>query len=179
MSVKYNLGCESRRIFAETIIIMKTTLLFASIAIAAGLILANIYTSIVDVRSWGSNIPESIGTARNYFKVANPGDFFRIFSPINQVLALLALILFWKAGPSIRLTLGAALLLYVATDAFTFAYFYPRNEILFKTAELSNVDLIRKTWEEWRVMNWVRTGILVVGLVCSCASLHKWYTISQ
>lgn len=165
--------------YLQKTFIMKSTFLFASIAIAAGLILANIYTSIVDVRSWGSNIPESIGAARNYFKVANPGDFFRIFSPINQILGLLVLILFWKTGPWVRMMLGAALLLYVATDAFTFAYFYPRNEMLFKTADLSNVDLLRKTWEEWRVMNWVRTGILVLGLVCSCVSLHRVYAVSQ
>src|SRR6476620_8540356 len=153
---------------------MKTAILFASIAIASGLILANIYTSLVDARSWGSNIPESIGTARNYFKVVTPGDFFRIFSPINQVLGLLALILFWKVGPSVRICLGAAFLLYVAADAFTFAYFYPRNDIMFKSGDLSNIELMRTTWREWSNMNWVRTAILIVGVICSCASLHKW-----
>src|SRR5258706_15825487 len=81
---------------------MKNVVLFASIAIASGLLLTNIYTSIIDAKSWGSNIPQSIETARKYFNVINPGNFFRIFSPINQLLGLLVLILFWKSSPAIR-----------------------------------------------------------------------------
>ena len=70
---------------------MKIILLFASIVIASGLLISNIYTSVVDSTSWGSNIPHSIEAAREYFKTVNPGNFFRIYSPVNQVLALLAL----------------------------------------------------------------------------------------
>ena len=75
---------------------MKLLLLFASTALASGLLFANIYTSWVDARSWGANIPQSIETAREYFKIVNPGNFFRMLSPANQVVALLVLILFWK-----------------------------------------------------------------------------------
>jgi len=35
--------------------------LFASLCIASGLLFANIYTSLVDAKSWGSDIPASIG----------------------------------------------------------------------------------------------------------------------
>jgi hypothetical protein len=67
---------------------MKNVLLFASILIACGLLLTNIYNSLIDAKSWGSNIPKSIETARQYYQTVNPGNFFRIFSPVNQVLAL-------------------------------------------------------------------------------------------
>jgi hypothetical protein len=81
---------------------MKRSILFASMGIAAGLVLANIYTSLVDVPAWGSNIPASLETTRQYYKVSNPGNFFRIFSPLNQGLGLLCVLLFWKQGKAVR-----------------------------------------------------------------------------
>ena len=156
---------------------MKTIILFASIAIASGLLLVNMYTSIVDAKSWGSDIPNSIGAAREYFKTVNPGNFFRIFSPVNQLLGLLVLILFWKTSPSIRLCAGAAFVMYLLAEGLTFGYFYPRNDIMFKTAQLTDINLLKKTWSEWNTMNWVRTLVLLVGLFFSFLSLHKFYSL--
>lgn len=157
---------------------MKQVALFASITIASGLLFANIYTSMVDARSWGNEIPASIATAREYFKVVTPANFFRVFSPLNQVLALASLILFWRSSPSIRMCLAGALVLYVLTDAITFAYFYPRNDIMFE-ASLNDVAALRQAWASWSAMNWVRSSILLAGVVLSCLSLHKIYSINQ
>jgi hypothetical protein len=154
---------------------MKTIILFASIAIASGLLLTNIYTSLVDARSWGGDIPNSIAAAREYFKAVNPGYFFRIFSPANQALGILVVILFWKTSPSIRLYLGIALVCYLIAEGLTFNYFYPRNDIMFKTAQLTDISLLKKTWSEWNMMNWVRSLILLTGLFFSMWSLHKFY----
>jgi hypothetical protein len=156
---------------------MKTIVLFASISIASGLLFANVYTSFVDAKSWGSDIPASIAVTREYFKTVTPANFFRIFSPLNQVLALAALILFWRSSTTIRACLAAALVLYVLTDVMTFAYFYPRNEIMFKAAQLKDVTLLRDTWASWSAMNWVRSSILLAGVILSCVSLHKIYSI--
>lgn len=155
---------------------MKQLFLFASIAMASGLLLTNIYTSLVDARSWGANIPRSIETAREYFKTVNAGNFFRIFSPANQVLGLLVLILFWKVSTTVRIFLATALLLYVLGDVFTFAYFYPRNKIIFQTAPLSDIETIRNAWMGWSTMNWLRSLIILAGLVFSFLALHKIYT---
>ena len=67
---------------------MRTIALFASISIASGLLFANVYTSLVDAKSWGSDIPGSIAAAREYFKTVSPANFFRIFSPLNQLIIL-------------------------------------------------------------------------------------------
>lgn len=154
---------------------MKNLVVFTSIIIASGLLLTNIYTSLIDAKSWGADIPKSIEAARQYFRQVNPGNFFRIFSPVNQVLGLLALILFWKSSLTIRTFLAIALVLYILTDVFTFAYFYPRNDIMFKTAQLTDIDTLRKTWSEWNSMNWVRSLMLLTGLVFSCMALDKIY----
>jgi len=158
---------------------MKTIILFISIGIASGLLFVNVYTSLVDAKSWSSDIPNSIATTREYFKTVSPANFFRLFSPINQVLGLLVLILFWKTSPSIRLCLGVAFVLYILGDVFTFAYFYPRNDIMFKTARLTDVDLLRKTAAEWSAMNWLRSLVILTGLVFSCISLHKIYLMGK
>ena len=156
---------------------MKPIILFASIAIASGLLLVNMYTSMIDAKSWGSNIPNSIEAAREYYKTVNPGNFFRLFSPVNQVLALLVLIVFWKSSPSIRMYLGAVFVLYILTDVLTFAFFYPRNDIMFRAAPLTDVDVLKKVWSEWNMMNWIRSLILLTGLSFSFLSLHKIYSL--
>ena len=154
---------------------MKLLLLFAYITLASGLLFANIYTSLVDAKSWGANIPQSIETARDYFKTVNPGIFFRMISPSNQVVALLVLILFWKVSAAVRIYLGMALALYVCVDVFTFAYFYPRNKIMFDTTPLPDIDTLKNALTGWRTMNWVRSFILFAGLVFSFLGLHKIY----
>lgn len=154
---------------------MKKLFLFASIALASGLLFTNVYNSMIDATSWGADIPKSIETAREYFIAVNPGNFFRIFSPINQVLGLLVLILYWKVPTTVRIYLGIALVLYVLVDVFTFAYFYPRLDIMFK-AQLTDIDAIRQAWIGWDTMNWLRSAILFAGLIFSFLALHKIYT---
>lgn len=152
---------------------LKVIALYLSIAFASGVLFVNMYNSIVDTTAWGANFPRSIEITREYYQSVNPGTFFRVFSPVNQVLALLSLILFWKSSRSIRILLIVAFLLYVLGDVFTFAYFYPRNDIMFKSDISTNLQNIKTAWEQWVPMNWLRSFIIFVGLICSFISLHK------
>jgi len=154
---------------------MKSIILFSSIALASGLFFVNVYTSLIDAASWGSHIPDSIATARDYYKSVNPGNFFRIFSPVNQLLGLVVLVLFWKSSPAIRLYVAIAFVLYIAAEGLTFGYFYPRNAIMFKSAQITDIDLLRKTWSQWNSMNWVRSAMLLVGMIFSMLALHSFY----
>ena len=138
--------------------IRKLTLILAT-TFVAGLLFVNIYNSMVDAPSWGSNFPTSIQTARDYFKIVNPGNFFRIFSPINQVLSLLALIVCWKVNKKVRMYCALALIFAVTSDAFTFAYFYPRNEIMFHSSIDTNLDGIKTAWSQWSSMSRPLPGI--------------------
>jgi hypothetical protein len=158
--------------------IMKKVLAFVSLTLMTIVLGVNVYNSIVDARNWGADIPDSIHTARNYFNVANPGVFFRVASPLNQLFALGTLVVCWKSGKNARLYFGIALLIAVLTDVLTFAFFYPRNEILFLGAE-GNVDVLMKAWSEWSRMNWVRSLLLVFGLVCSMKGLDSLYKSMQ
>ena len=157
---------------------MKRVAAFVSIAFMTILLGVNVYNSVVDARSWGASIPDSILTARLYFKVVNPGTFFRVASPLNQLFALAALVVCWKSGKSVRLYFGLAFLFAVLVEAMTFAFFFPRNEILFFGAE-GNADVLTKAWSEWSRMNWVRNLMLALGLVCSMKGLDSLYTRAQ
>ena len=159
--------------------IIKKIFVFASVIVASGLLFTNLYTSLIDARSWGSDIPNSIAAAREYFKTVTPGNFFRMLSPANQLLGIIVLVLFWKASPVIRLYLGIALACYLIAEGLTFGYFFPRNDILFRNARLTDVDLLTKTLSEWNSMNWVRSAILLVGIIFSCLSLNKIYSLKQ
>jgi hypothetical protein len=153
---------------------MKTYLLYVSIALAAGITFVNIYNSLVDVPSWGSDIPNSIIVSRSYFKVYNPGMFFKLISPLNQITALACLILCWKT-PSLRMPLATALGLYILGNIFTFLYFHRRNSILFDSTSTLDRAVLEKIWGEWHLMTWLRTSIVFAGLILSMISLHRSY----
>ncbi len=133
----------------------------ACICLCSGLLFVNLYTSIVDARSWAADMPGSIATARAYYAHTNPGDFFRMFAPMLQVSSLLLLIACWK-GPGLRGLAIAVLLISLCADALTFGYFYPRNEIIFMSD--AGDAAIRTAVEEWSAMNWVRSLVVAVGV---------------
>ena len=158
---------------------MKKVILYLSIAFMAGIAFVNMYNSIVDTSSWISNVPDSVAVFRQYYHSVNPGTFFRLFSPINQFFALVAVIMFWKTTGKIRLFLIIAFILAVTGDVITFAYFYPRNSQLINLPIQGNTEKFTTILKGWRFMNWVRTGIIFTGLLFSCLALHQIYAKEQ
>jgi uncharacterized membrane protein len=143
---------------------IRQSILILTTTFAAGLLFVNVYNSLIDAISWGSNMPASIQTTRDYYKIINPGNFFLVFTPINQVLTLLALIICWKEGKRIRIYCGAALLFAVAVDVMTFGFFYPRNDIMYTSPIDTNLDAIKIAWSQWSSMNWFRSGLQLINL---------------
>lgn len=153
---------------------MQKIVLFLFITLCAGLLLTNMYTSIVDAPAWSADIPQSLEATKKHYSVTNPGTFFRIFSPANQFMAFLSLVLFWHTSKRARLFFGLALVLVVLADVMTFTYFYPRNAILFE-GPLTDTDMLRRVSDEWKSMNWVRSLIVLAGLVCAFLGLDEVY----
>jgi len=139
-------------------------------AFAAGMLFVNVYNSIVDAPNWGRDIPDSINAAREYFQIANPGRFFRLASPVNQGLALIALIACWPNGRWPRILCIVGLACAIGADVMTFAYFYPRNNVMF-VDPISNVDAIRSAWAGWSATNWIRSGVCAVNTICEFGAL--------
>lgn len=158
---------------------MKKAILFTSVALASGILFANVFNSMVISDAAKSDIPNSIVAAREYFKTVNPGDFFKIFSPLTQVFTLLALILFWKTGKSVQLFLGIAFLCYISGDIFAFTYFHPRSDIIYLSQPIPDTETLTRLSEEWSSMNWVRSFVLFVGVVFSFLAVDKVYSLKR
>ena len=155
---------------------MKKLILFLSIITASGLVMITIYNLLVDAGSWGSNIPASILTARDYYRQVDPRDFFKIIAPINQILILLTIILFWKDSVSLRIYFLAAFVLYAIIASLTFIYFVPRDMIIFNSP-VENTMQIRTALSEWKQMNWVRTFLGLAGVLSTCRGLDIFYKL--
>src|SRR5258706_8565498 len=187
---KYRIGlCDCRCQLIKCL--MRKTILILAAVFASGLLFVNVYTSVVDAQNWGHDIPNSLMAAREYFSVANPGTFFRVASPTSQVLALLALIICWNSPPArggvapasgdevvggwprVRIYCAAALVLAVSVDLFTFAYFYPRNDIMFVAPLTTDTEALKTAWSGWTTMNWPRSGILAAQVIIDHLALMR------
>src|ERR1700681_2497098 len=153
---------------------MKKLILFLSIISASGLVMITIYNLLVDANSWGSDIPASILTARDYYRQVDPRGFFQIIAPINQFLILLTVILFWKDSVSLRVYFSIAFLLYAIIAALTFIYFVPRDMIIF-TSPTENAVQIKTALSQWKHMNWLRSFLGLAGVLCTCKGLDTYY----
>ncbi|MNR13374.1 hypothetical protein D3C85_1297780 [compost metagenome] len=157
---------------------MKKIILLTSVAVASGVLFANIYTSMVIAVATDGDIPNSVIAGGEFFKVANPGDFFKIFSPASQVLTLISLVLFWKNSKKTRLFLGLALLCFISGDIMAFTYFHPRTDLLFSNP-MPDVETLKRLSSEWSAMNWGRSLILLIGLVFSFLAVDKIYSTAN
>ncbi len=158
---------------------MKKYILYVAVAFSSGLFFTLVYNSIVNAANWESNVPQSITATRDFFVVANPGTFFKMIDPTNTLLAMLALILFWKNSTSIRLYLGIAILCYISSMILTFTYFYPRNDIMFLSEQLPDTETLKKAAAEWGRMGWVRSALSLVGLICTFLALDTATSSNQ
>ena len=154
---------------------MKKLVLFLSIICASGLTLVSIYNTVIDAQSWASDIPASIQTARDYFQHVDPRRFYAVAGPINEILILLTLVLFWKDAVSLRVYFAISLLMYSAIVAMTFAYFIPRDLILFTWSIPDHLDQIKTAAFEWTHMNWLRTLLGLIGVLFSFKGLDTYY----
>ena len=146
---------------------MKKSILFLSIICASGLTKVSIYNTIIDAQSWGSDIPTSIQTARDYYQHVDPRRFFSLAGPVNEALILLTLILFWKDSVKLRVCFGTALVLYAGIVILTLAYFVPRDLILFTWPIPDHLEEIRAASAQWSHMNWLRSLLGLGGVLFS------------
>jgi len=158
---------------------MKKIILFLSIVSASGLLMITIYNLVVDFKSWGANIPASIQTARNYYTQIDPRNFFAIIAPINQLLILLTIILFWKDSISLRVYFSISFLLYAIIGILTVVYFVPRDIIIFTSPIEGHTEKIKTALSQWRNMQFVRSLLGLVGILFTFKGLDSFYKIKQ
>ena len=120
-------------------------------------------------------MPASIQTARDYFQHVDPRRFYEVAGPVNLILIVLVLILFWKDSVSLRLHFAASLASYAAILILTLAYFVPRNLILFTSSISDHLEQIRTASAQWSAMNWLRALLGLAGVLFSFKGLDTYY----
>lgn len=128
------------------------------------------YESVVMAPNFEHNIPTSIDAARQFLSRRTPAHYFRILSPLTQVVLLAAVIAAWRV-PSVRFPALVAFGALVLTEAFTFAYQYPRLGILFKSSTPQDPALLRKAAREWAIGNIVRVVLLLLAVLAALRAI--------
>jgi hypothetical protein len=164
-------------ILYKNLSVMKKIIVFLSIICASGLVMVTIYNLIVDAKSWGADIPASIQTVRDYYKHVDPRNFFAIVAPINMLLIVLSIILFWKDSVSIRTYFIISFLLYAAIAALTFIYFIPRDMIIFTSPIEGHTEQIKTALLQWKNMNWLRTLLGLAGVLFTFKGVDRYYDL--
>jgi len=154
---------------------MKKSILFLSIICGSGLTMVSIYNTVIDAKSWGFDIPVSIQTARDYFQHVDPRSFYAIAGPVNEILILLTIILFWRDAVSLRIYFATSFLMYGAIVVLTFAYFVPRDLILFTSSIPDQLEQIKIASAQWSHMNLLRSLLGFVGVLFSFKGLDTYY----
>ncbi len=71
---------------------------------------------------------------------------------------------------------AAAFFLYAIIAVLTFLYFVPRDEIIFNSP-IENTGRIQMALSEWKQMNWIRTFLGLVGVLCTFKGLDIFYKL--
>jgi hypothetical protein len=138
-----------------------STLALLGLALLLG---ATIYESVVMAPNYERDIPTSIELARQFLKRTTPAHYFRIITPLTQLLFLASLLASWQI-PAARWRLLTALGVLVLLDVITFAFHYPRLAIMFKAPMAEDAARLRRAAREWALGNIVRALLLAGALL--------------
>jgi hypothetical protein len=141
--------------------LLLSTLALLGLALLLG---ATLYESVVMAPNYERDIPTSIDVARQFLKRTTPTHYFRLISPITELLLLASLVASWPIAAA-RSRLLAALGLLVLLDVITFTFHYPRLAIMFKAPMPENPARLRRAAREWARGNIVRVLLLTVAFL--------------
>lgn len=153
--------------------IVKDLVIGTQIIVLGMLLGAGLYESLVNAPNFAANIPASLEHARMFWSEANPGNFFRIFAPMAQLLALASLIVNWRTPPGRRWWLVGALLAIVVADVVTFTFHYPRNALLLGDPLGTDTAVLRQAAIEWGLGNWARIAVTAIAVVSSIVAFSR------
>ena len=153
---------------------MNLRLVSAAIALtlSAMLLGAGVYESVVLAPNL-QGAPTSLEHARGFYRVTNPGMFFRVVAPATQLFLLVALVCNWNPAPATRWRLAAALALSILADVITFKFHYPRNAILFLDPLTGSAADLDRVAREWAAGNYVRITLIFTVVVLVMISISR------
>jgi hypothetical protein len=143
-----------------------------ALALSAMLLGTGVYESLVVAPNL-QGAPSSLEHARGFYRLTNPGTFFRVLSPGTQLFLLLALVCNWAPVPVTRWRLAGALALAILGDVITFKFHYPRNTILFSDPLTRSAADLDRVATEWAAGNYVRIAVILIAVVLVMVSMIR------
>lgn len=126
---------------------------------------ATVYESVVMAPNYERDIPESVARARAFLVVRTPAHFFRVATPVAQLVLFGAVLSSWRTPA--RWPLCVALGVLLLTDVVTFGFHYPRLRIMFKEPMPTEAKGLRQAAREWAIGNIGRAVMLVAALLAA------------
>lgn len=119
-----------------------------------------VYEAVVMAPNYERDIPDSIDIARRFLKRTTPAHFFRLITPVTQILLLGGVVACWSVS-SARWQLLMALGILLCTDVMTFTFHYPRLAVMFKEPLPADPERMRRAAKEWTIGNFFRAALLI------------------
>jgi hypothetical protein len=149
-----------------------STLALLGLALLLG---ATLYESVVMAPNYERDVPTSLELARRFFQRTTPAHYFRIITPITQLLLLASLVASWQLAAA-RWRWLAALAILLLLDFITFAFHYPRLAIMFKMAMPEDPERLGRAAREWSLGNILRAVLLVGAFLAALQALEVMAT---
>jgi hypothetical protein len=138
-----------------------STLALLGLALLLG---ATVYESVVMAPNYERDIPASLHLARQFLKRTTPAHYFRLITPLTQLLLLAGLVASWQIAAA-RWRLLTGLLVLVLIDVITLTFHYPRLAIMFKAPMPEDRARLARAAREWALGNMVRAILLALALL--------------
>jgi uncharacterized membrane protein len=128
------------------------------------LLAGNVYNAVVEM----PNMKDAahVEALRAFATEANPGNYFRVISPISSLCLLASAIVGWSRPRARNAPALVAAGCMIAAEVFTVAYFFPRNDVMF-VAPLGDGAAAVQAAAEWSRANLLRMAICGVGLLAA------------
>ena len=148
--------------------------LFSLAFISCGAVLGgSLYQMIAEVPNWSTNPAEELQAYRQFFRLSHAGYFFQTLVPFTLLSLLAATALLWNQGRALRRPLLLLLAGLVVNEVFTFAYFMPRNLVLFLPSTASiDADTVNTMAREWKMANYPRL-VVTLGIIYTFLRTHR------
>jgi hypothetical protein len=153
----------------------QTTVFVASFVLMLILAGGTIFSVMVEYPNWFANIPASLETTRNFYRVLHPGYFFQIVAPLGFVTEIVCVIVGWRISKARNLVL-ASLVILVAAELLTFFYIYPRLGIMLgPEAASQTVESLRQAAQDFTNADRIRTVLSLTSAGLSIAALLAFF----
>ena len=158
---------------------LNATLFVAYFCLTMVIVGGTIFCVMVEYPNWFSNVPSSLETTRNFYKVLHPGYFFQTFAPLTLLTGIAAAAFGWRNARPRNLVLFS-LAAMVAAELLTFIYIYPRlNIMLTPEAATNSVEMLRRAAADFTNADRIRTLLTFSGGGFALAAMLRFLRLGS